>query len=354
MSRRLPVLLILLGLGSSSLLCDEQPLQLGARASADYLLESEADEAATDNFLPALTGLIFYRDLFGDSVFVRARGSVQVSFPDAGSTEDAESLAVILGSRGQTRTVELDLGLSSSGTGLRGETPFLAPRWALLYAAKGTGLLPRFAYRGWAAFESEGDEDLFAQALEAGVRVEPSIRFGAGLTAGATWVTWPELPLFSETGNETSGQRNDLVLDLFLAADGLLGYFTGWEASAGFSWRLSNANRWIGVLDHNSEEALETSCSLAVSSSPRVDLGLRAAAGLYAAWYPERPALDETGVAVDEDLSVLSVSAEAGIDWTIRDTTYLYATTGASRTFSNEVAERAWTARFTTGVEVLF
>jgi hypothetical protein len=332
----------------------ESPLTVGAGVGGDVRMESEGDQDPTTVVTPTAGLVVLYRDLFGDSLFVRANGNVQLLFPDVDEAEDLETIALVAGSRDESRTLELDAGLRSSGTGLQDESPFLAPRWAFLYRRRGQGLLPQFGYRGWARVESDSDGNLFAEKLEAGIRFEPSIRFGAGLSVGAGWVTWPELPLYSDAGDETDEHRNDLVLDLGVTADGLLGYFAGWDLDAEVSWRLSNANRWIGFLDRNSEDAIETAAAFGLRWSPRVALGLRTAVGIYGAWYPQRPALDEAGLSLDEPLSIFSVSAEGGIDWTIRNGGYLYLTGEGGRTYSNEVAERGWTARVATGIEIVF
>jgi hypothetical protein len=255
--------------------------------------------------------------------------------------------------------VKVTAGLDLSLGGFGDEPGYLSPDWELHYVFQRgrRSVEPYLAYQGSFFFQPDTNDDLFAQGGAVGFTYRPSIRHGYELAAGGRWETWYQYDILDAGGSPTGDTRRDYVIFLEGGADGLLGFFAGWQVDAELRYRLSDANRYLddaGILDEDSETRTAVTLEGGLGWSPTRKVNMELGAYGEYAWYRGREALDAGGSPAGEKLSVVSVGGDVRVDWTADDHWYLVLGGSGGYRGANDPEETRWYASLRGGVEYGF
>lgn len=321
----------------------EPVIVLGGGGGATWFDEPGSSAA----FAPytELSGTIGNRGLLGGDGYYAASlfGGLRYYGGDIEEFEDEQLLSLELGTPFGGLELEAEAALSSSFYNLaRGV--FLVPEWRLELTpdAWDRSLTPRGIYFGSYRFEEEAITDRLVQGARLGVEAEPSIRFAWYADLLAAYERFPDQEI--GPGGDV---RQDGRFSIVLGADGLIGFFTGWELENESGLRLSNAQQ--PDLDRLFSELDGT-----LRFSPLQEVGLEIGASIREEYYLNRDALADDGSSTGDPLRETSFSALISADYTPNGALYFVLEGGAGRSFSRDPAFEGWSSTLSLQLEYSF
>ncbi len=270
---------------------------------------------------------------------------------------DQEDVEMELGLEAGPGRFKTQVNVAASALGDGSTAAYLRPDWQLGYQVVEGLVRPALFYRGSYLLEPAGSEDSLYQGLRLGLGLQPDIRHAFSLDLTAGWALWPETALYDASGALTGASRQDLSAALSAGAEGLAGYFLGWQVTASGGLLLSTANRYltaVSSLEKGSQDNWFLAGEAGMTWSPHRTVDLELSGFARHESYLYRAALDSAAQPGGEPLRILSVGFNARADWTPDDRFYLVLEGSAARRFANDPAEARWNASIAGGLEVSF
>lgn len=335
----LPVFLML----PSTLYALDPVIVLGGGGGASWF--EEPGDSATFAPYTEVSGSIGYRGLLGDSGYYAASlfGGVRYYGEDVEDFEDEQLISLELGAPIGGLELETEAGLSSSFYNL-GRGVSLFPSWSLKLTPRewDRALTPRAIYFGSYLHEEENVNDRHLQGARIGVEADPSIRFAWYADLLAAYEGFPDQDI--GPGGDT---RQDGRFSVALGADGLIGFFTGWEVENETGLRLSNAQQ-------PEQDRLFSELRGALRFSPLQEVGIEVGATAREEFYLNRDALRDNGSSTGDPLQETSLSGLLRLDYTPDGALYFVLEGGAGRSFSRDSAFEGWSSRLSLQIEYSF
>lgn len=292
-----------------------------------------------------LSGTVGYRALFGGDGYYAGSlyGGLRYYGADLNDVLDEQLLSLEMGRTLGALTLRAEAALSSSLYNLNNGVSLL-PEWRLLVRPDEweRQLTPRGIYFGSYRYEEQGVSDRLIQGVRLGVEGDPSIRFGWYGDLLAAYERFPD-----QEASPDGATRQDGRFSLVLGADGLIGFFTGWEIENESGIRLSNA-------ELPSEDRLFTDVTGTMQFSPFQELGIEVGLRADESYYLDRDAVGESGALTGDPLNQFTVSGLLRLDYTPNGALYFVLEGEAGRSFSQDPAFEGWSSRVSAAVEYSF
>lgn len=292
-----------------------------------------------------LSGTLGYRGLLGEQGYYAGSlyGGLRYYGEELNDLADEQLLSLEIGTSLGGVDLQAEAALSSSFYNLNNGVD-LFPDWQLLFRPDPwePELTPRFTYFGSYRYEEEGISDRMVQGAGLGVEGDPSIRFGWFADLLGAYERFPD-----QEATLDGGTRQDGRFSLVLGADGLIGFFTGWEIESESGIRLSNA-------ESPSEDRLFSELLGTVQFSPVQELGVELGLTAEEAYYLDREVREESGALTDDPLRQFALSGLLRLDYTPNGALFFVLEGEAGRSFSQDPRFEGWSSRLSFQVEYSF
>ena len=320
----------------------EPVIVLGGGGGAAWF--KEPDSSATFAPYTEISGSLGYRGLLGEGYYAASLYGGLRYYGDAiNDMEDEQLLSLELGTPVGGLALAAEASFSSSFYNLdRGIS--LLPDWRMKLTPGewNRSLTPRVIYFGSYRYEDDRVTDKLVQGVRLGVEAVPSIRLAWYADLLAAYERFPDQDI--GPGGDV---RQDGRYSLAIGADGIIGFFTGWEIENETGVRLSNAQR-------PEQDRFFSELDGTLRFSPLQEVGIEMGASAEGEIFMNREARNSDGTTSGETLKDTTLSGLLRLDYTPNGALYFVLEGGAGRSFSRDPAFRGWSSRLSLQVEYSF
>ncbi|MFW6250769.1 MAG: hypothetical protein ACOC47_06640 [Alkalispirochaetaceae bacterium] len=316
---------------------------LGSGGGASWV--KEPGESANLYPYGEVSGTVGYRGLFGEEGYYAASlyGGLRYYGEELSDFADEQMVTFELGAPLGPLSLEIDGTFASSFYNLDNGVSLL-PDWELLVRPDPwrPRLTPRGIYFGSYRYEEKGLSDRLVQGARLGVEGDPTIRFGWFADLLAAYERFPD-----QDATPEGGTRQDGRFSLLLGADGLIGFFTGWEVENETGVRLSNA-------ESPTEDRVFSALDGMLQFSPVQELGIEVGMTAEEERYFDRKAVEEDGTLSGDPLTQFTLSGLLRLDYTPDGALFFVLEGAAGKSFSPDPAFEGWSSRLSLEIEYSF